>query len=127
MLADSLGRAIAFALALGQADELPHADPLLDRLPRVPGWVVADRGYSSHAFREHVRDLGGPSRDPDQAERGVSCLSRLDLRSPQPGRAPVGTAQGVASRRQAIRETARSFMGALCLAATCDWIKCYRT
>ena len=58
MLADSLGRAIAFMLAPGQAHELPLAVPLLDRLPQVPRWVFADRGYSSHAFREHIRDPG---------------------------------------------------------------------
>jgi hypothetical protein len=28
--------------------------PLLAPLPDVPMWVVADRGYSSHAFREHI-------------------------------------------------------------------------
>ena len=31
---------------------------LLDRLSRVPKWVVADRGYSSNAFREHVWNMG---------------------------------------------------------------------
>ena len=54
MIADGHGRAIAFRLAPGQAHELPHAVPLLDHLPRVPKWVVADRGYASHAFREHI-------------------------------------------------------------------------
>ncbi len=58
MIADSAGRAVAFTLAPGQAHELPHAVPLLARLPGVPVWVVADRGYSSHAFRQHVWNLG---------------------------------------------------------------------
>jgi len=49
---------VAFVLAPGQAQELPHAVALLDQLPRVPGWVVADRAYSSHAFREHIWNLG---------------------------------------------------------------------
>ena len=57
MIADGLGRAVAFILAPGQAHELPHAVPLLERLPGVPKWVVADRGLSSHAFREHVWNL----------------------------------------------------------------------
>ena len=48
MVADGRGRAVAFALAPGQAHELPLAPGLLDRLPRVPLWVVGDRGYSSH-------------------------------------------------------------------------------
>ena len=45
-------------LAPGQAHELPQAVPLLDALPGVPRWVVADRGYSSHCFREHVWGMG---------------------------------------------------------------------
>ena len=57
MIADSLGRAIAFRLTPGQAHELPQAVPLLDSLPGVPMWVVGDRGYTSHAFREHIWSL----------------------------------------------------------------------
>ena len=74
VLADSRGRAIAFVLAPGQAHELPHAVPLLDRLPRVPKWAVADRGTTSHAFRSHIRDLGAQPAIPTQRhEARVSC------------------------------------------------------
>jgi len=52
VIADGQGRAAAFALAPGQAHELPHAVGLLGRLPGVPLWVVGDRGYTSHAFRQ---------------------------------------------------------------------------
>ena len=54
MIADGLGRAIAFRIAPGQTHELPEAIRLLNRLPDVPTWVVADRGYCSHSFREHI-------------------------------------------------------------------------
>src|SRR3954454_864297 len=54
VIADGRGRAVAFALAPGQAHELPLAPGLLDRLPRVPLWVVGDRGYSADAFRELI-------------------------------------------------------------------------
>ena len=54
MIADGLGRVVAFILAPGQAHELPRAIPLLNRLPGVPKWVVGDRSYSSNVFREHI-------------------------------------------------------------------------
>ena len=54
VITDAIGRAVAFILAPGQAHELLHAVALLDQLPDAPGWVVADRGCSSHAFREHI-------------------------------------------------------------------------
>ena len=64
MIADGLGRAIAFRIAPGQAHELPDAIPLLHSLPSVPSWVVADRGYSSHSFREHIWSIGAKPGDP---------------------------------------------------------------
>ena len=47
-------RGCAVTCALSQALELTDAIPLLDRLPDIPLWVVADRSYSAHAFREQV-------------------------------------------------------------------------
>ena len=74
MIADGLGRAVAFILAPGQAHELPHAIPLLERLPGVPQWVVADRGLSSHAFREHIWSLGArPAIPSKRNEDAVAC------------------------------------------------------
>jgi len=58
VITDAIGRAVAFVLAPGQAHELPHAMPVLDRMPGVPKWVVAYRGYSRHAVREHIWRLG---------------------------------------------------------------------
>src|SRR6187549_2483698 len=54
VIADGRGRAIAFALAPGQAHELPLAPGLLGCLPDVPGWIVGDRGFASDAFRENI-------------------------------------------------------------------------
>jgi transposase len=74
VIADSAGRAVAFSLAPGQAHELPPAVPLLARLPGVPVWVVADRGDSSHAFRQHVWDLGArPAVPTRRDEAPVAC------------------------------------------------------
>jgi len=74
VIADGLGRAVAFILAPGQAHELPSAIPLLDRLPGVPKWVVADRGYSSHAFRQHIWECGSrPAIPAKRNEVPVAC------------------------------------------------------
>ena len=98
-------------LAPGQAHELPHAVPLLDRLPRVPGWVVADRGYTSHAFRSHIRDLGAQPAIPTQRhEAPVACPDWIRLKE----------WRAIATRYE---KTARSFMGVLCLKAALDWLR----
>src|SRR3712207_3386744 len=75
VVADGRGRAIAFALAPGQAHELPLAPGLPDRLPDVPGWVVGDRGLASAAFRERIRDLGAPrpAIPPKRTDAPVAC------------------------------------------------------
>lgn len=58
-----------------------HAVGLLDQLPCVPLWVVGDRGYTGHALRQHIRDLGAhPAIPPRSARR----LPALDLQKPQP-------------------------------------------
>ena len=54
MIADASGRAIGFALASGQAHELPLAPLLLTLLSIIPAWIVADSGYASHAFRDLI-------------------------------------------------------------------------
>ncbi|CAO4157368.1 hypothetical protein DHODJN_26370 [Methylorubrum extorquens] len=75
MIADAAGRAIAFRIAPGQAHELPHAAPLLNRLPGVPLWIVADRGYSSHGFRHLIWQSGAEPAVPSKRnEAPVRCL-----------------------------------------------------
>ena len=74
MISDASGHAIAFRIAPGQAHELPHATPLLKQLPDVPTWVVGDRGYTSHAFREHIWSIGAkPALPPQRHEAPVAC------------------------------------------------------
>ena len=48
--------------------------PLLDRLPGVPKWVVADRSYASHAFRQHIWERGArPAIPRKRNEAPVAC------------------------------------------------------
>jgi transposase len=123
VIADGRGRAIAFALAPGQAHELPQAVPLLDQLPGVPKWVVADRGYTSHRFREHIWSLGAqPAIPPQRHEAAVACPDWIYV-----NRHCVENLWGRLKEWHAIatryEKTAQSFLGILCLAATADWLK----
>ena len=123
-MADGSGRAIAFTLAPGQAHELPMAPQLLDGLPGVPGWVVGDRGYASHEFREHVWNTGArPAIPMKRNEAPVACPAWIYNNRNLVERlwARLKEWRAVATRYE---KTARSFMGVLCLAATADWIKC---
>ena len=71
---DGSGRAIGFALAPGQANELPMAPVLLSFLTAVALWIVADRGYSSHAFRMLIWSLGArPAIPTRRNEAPVAC------------------------------------------------------
>ena len=123
MIADGSGRAIAFSLAPGQAHELPQAVGLLARLPRVPRWVVADRGYTSHAFREHIWNLGSrPVIPPQRHEAPVACPAWIYHHRNRVERlwARLKEWRAVATRYE---KRASSFMGARCPAAARDWIK----
>ena len=123
VIADGRGRAVAFHLAPGQAHELPHAVPLLDRLPGVPKWVVADRGFSSHTFRQHVWDAGArPAIPTKRNEAPVACPDWIYNNRNLVERlwARLKEWRAVATRYE---KTATSFMGILCLAATLDWLR----
>ena len=122
-MADGRGRAVAFRLAPGQAHEPPHAVPLLDALPRVPKWVVADRGYASHAFRQHVWDTGArPAVPAKRNEEQVACPAWIHNNRTLVERlwARLKERRAVATRYE---KTAASFMGVLCLAAARHWIR----
>ncbi len=123
VIADSAGRAVAFRVAPGQAHELPHAVPLLDRSPGVPRWVVADRGYASHAFRDHVWSRGArPAIPPKRNEAPVACPEWAYANRNRVERlwGRLKEWRAVATRYE---KTARSFMGVLCLAASMDWLR----
>ena len=123
MIADGAGRAVAFRIAPGQAHELPHAVPLLAYLPGVPLWVVADRGLSSHAFREHVWNFGArPAIPAKRNEEPVACPAWIYNNRNRVERlwARLKEWRAVATRYE---KTARSFLGVLHLAATLDWLR----
>lgn len=123
MIADGAGRAIAFALAPGQAHELPAAPGLLARLPDAPGWVVGDKDYSSQEFRERIWTSGArpaiPSkRHEEQLARPVWIYHNRNRVERLWGRLKEWRA--VATRYE---KTANSVLGVLCMAATWDWLK----
>lgn len=123
MIADGQGRAIGFRLAPGQAHELSHAVPLLAQLPGVPKWVVGDRGYTSHAFREHIWNMGArPAIPPQRHEAPVACPDWIYNNRNQVERlwARLKEWRAIATRYE---KTAASFISVLFLAAAFDWLK----
>ncbi|EIM30115.1 transposase [Microvirga lotononidis] len=89
----------------------------------MPGWVVADRGYSSHSFREHIWSLGTKPAIPAKSNEALAaCPDWIYTNRNVVERlwARLKEWRAVATRYE---KTARSFMGVLCLAATLDWIK----
>jgi transposase len=123
VIADGGGRAIAFRLAPGQAPELPQAVPLPEALPGVPRWVVADRGYTSHRFREHLWGVGArPAIPPRRHEAPVLCPSWVyrNRNRVERLRARLKEGRAIATRYE---KTATSFLGVLCLAAAMDWLR----
>ncbi len=122
MIADGLGRAVAFILAPGQAHELPQAIPLLNRLPGVPKGVGADRGFSSPAFCEHIWERGAqPAIPSKQNEAPVACPDWIYVNCQRVENlwARLKERRAIATRYE---KTASRFMGVLCLAATLDWL-----
>src|SRR3954469_22300100 len=74
VIGDAPGRAIGFALSPGQAQKLPMAPVLLSFLTVMALWIVADRGYSSHAFRMLIWSPGArPAIPAKRNEAAVAC------------------------------------------------------
>ena len=68
---------------------------------RTPKWVVADRGYSSGGFRQHIKEAGAKSAIPSKRTR-------------------LKEWRAIATRYET---TAASFGGILCLAAALDYLR----
>jgi len=89
----------------------------------VPKWVVADRGFSSHACREHIWERGAQPAIPfKQNEAPVACPDWIYVNRHRVENlwARLKEWRAIATRYE---KTASSFMGVLCLAATLDWLK----
>ena len=96
---------------------------MLARLPGVPKWVVTDRGYSSHAFRAHVWNIGShPVIPPLRHDGPAACPAWIYNTRNRVERlwARLKEWRAVATRYE---KTAASFTSVLCFAATLDWLK----
>jgi transposase len=85
--------------------------------------VVGDRGYSSHAFREHIWNLGArPTIPPRRNEAPVACPHWIYNNRNRVERlwGRLKEWRAVATRYE---KTAASYLGVLHLAATLDWLR----
>lgn len=96
---------------------------MLEHLPSVPMWVVADKGYASDAFRERIWDMGArPAISTKRRDAPVAChkwayrcrhlVENLWAR--------LKEWRAVATRYE---KTATSFLAVIHIAAVADWIK----
>ena len=96
---------------------------LLGALSRAPKWVVADRGHSSHAFRERIWNIAARPAIPCRAnEEQVACPAWVYVNRNQVERlwGRLKEWRAIATRYE---KTACSFMSVLHLKATLDWLK----
>jgi transposase len=96
---------------------------LLARLPNRPLWVVADRGYASHAFRDGVRAGGArPAIPAKRSEGPIACPGWAYANRNRVERlwGRLKEWRAVATRYE---KTAQSFVGVLHLAAASDWLR----
>jgi transposase len=110
-------------LAPGQANELPMAPGLLSFLATFALWIVADRGYASHALRMLIWSLGSrPAIPAKRNEAPVACPPWIYNNRNLVERcwSRLKEWRAVATRYE---KSERSFMGVLCMAATMDWLK----
>lgn len=123
VIADGHEKAFGFALAPGQAHELPLAPATLDSLSAIPLWGVADKGYASNAFRERIWDIGARPAIPAKRQDGaVSCLKWVYWcpHLVENLWACLKEWRNVASRYE---KTATSFLAVIHIAAAADWVK----
>ena len=114
---------MTFALAPGQAYELPIAPDLLRCLPEPPIWVVGDRGYASDRFRDLIWDMGSrPAIPSRRTDAPVACPPWIynNRYLVENMWARLKEWRAVATRYE---KTACSFLAVLCIAATADWVK----
>ena len=89
----------------------------------MPKWVVGDRSYTSHAFREHFWDMGARAAIPPQRhEAPLACPDWIYNNRNQVERlwARLKEWRAIATRYE---EIAASFTDLLYLAAALDWLK----
>ena len=110
-------------LAPGQAHEAPLAPVLLDLVPNGPGWVVADKGYSSDAVRGQAWDKGARPAIPAKRNEAAVCCPDFIHKHRNEVERPWGRLKEWRTVATRYEKLAQSFMGVLCLAATMDWIK----
>ena len=85
---------------------------------------MADRGYTSHAFRQHIWDMGSRPAIPTQRhEAPVACPEWIYHNRNKVERlwARLKEWRAVATRYE---KTASSFLSVLSIAAAIDWLRC---
>ena len=124
-MCDGAGRALGFRLLPGQRSELRASDALLIGvlcLGRV-GRVVCDRGYSSASWRAGIRLVGAEPVVPSNRTHPPVAYDRVAYRRRHHVEQLWGRLKEWRAVATRYEKTAESYLGALHVAASLDWIK----
>lgn len=124
-MCDGRGRALAFRLLPGHRSELKASDALLIAVVRMGrvGRVVCDRAYSSASWRSGIRLVGGEPVVPSNPRHPAVPYDRAAYRRRHHVEQLWGRLKEWRAVSTRYEKTAESFLGALHVAASLDWIK----
>jgi transposase len=121
LLADSLGRPLAFALTPGQAADIRSAEVLLSG--HCARYVLADRAYDARSFREAIAQAGAePVIPPNPTRKRPASYDRLRYRDRNRIERLVGRLKRF--RRIATRYDRRAayFLASIHIVACLEWM-----
>lgn len=123
-ICDAKGRALAFALLPGQGHELRAAPGLLAAATLLGpvGQAVCDRGYSSQAWRQRIRAAGAEPvvpANPTHPSMHYDRTAYARRHRVENLWARLKEWRAIATRYD---KTSASFLGALYLVASLDWL-----
>ena len=124
LVADAMGNPVVFDLTGGEVHDVKKAPDLLEKLPKLGEFTLADNGYDSDPFRENISARNSTPVIPGRSLRKEKILYDRDIYK---ARHLVENAfcqlkqfRAVATRYDKL---SRNFMGMVTLASIMIWVR----